>query len=215
MSVALLTIGDGRDDLLDATMSSFYEAAGWSVYGSAPAVHVHVDDRYHALGFCGAIRYGWDRLREAEERFSYVFHLEEDWRFDRRVDLAHMARLLDLQAHIAQVALRRGPEGDVERAGGGVIGMFPEEFADKTVGFLGGGEPARTQEYLEHRLFFTTNPCLYRRDLIYAYQWPESPHCEAAFTETLKADGASFAYWGDRDDAPWITHTGQRTGTGY
>lgn len=218
MKFALLTIGDGRDELLNDTLRSFYQCS-WidptNREASGLVEHVHVDDRLHVLGFCGAIRYGWDRLRESKQDFSYVFHLEEDWRFEHEFDIAHMARLLGLHADLAQVALRRPPEGEVERLGGGVVGMFPEEFEERIVGFLGGGQPARTQAYLRHRLFFTTNPCLYRRSLIDAYQWPEPPGCEAAFTETLVADGASFAYWGDRDDEPWITHTGQRTGHSY
>jgi hypothetical protein len=197
--VLLLVIGDGRDALQRATLRSFYE----SVHGYDLAEIVTVDDRHHLLGFCGAIRYGWQRIRETSATFEYVFHLEEDWRFDRPVHLGAMSDLLWTHPDVAQVALRRGKEPGEHAA---PTDAWPEHFQDRDL----DGSP-----YLLHRDFFTTNPSLYRRSLIHAYEWPEAPRCEGAFTETLKADGAMFAYWGSRLDEPWITHTGQRTGHGY
>lgn len=172
---------------------------------------VQIDDRLHLLGFCGAIRYGWDRIRESEKPFDYVFHLEEDWSFERVFSVAHMARVLDTEPQVCQVALRRGAEpGETP-----VIDAWPGSFVDRTTGLLGNGQPARVQEWLEHCLFWTTNPSLYRRELVDDFEWPEPPGCEAAFTDTLRVAGKSFAYWGDRHDAPWITHTGRRTGHSY
>lgn len=207
--VCLLLIGDGRDKLRQATMRSWIENADNAVVEHL----IEVDDRLHLMGFCGAIRYAWDRVREARGAFEYVFHLEEDWRFDRPFDVAHMARVLDTEPSIAQVALRRG--GEPGEHPDGIIAGFPEDFADRETGMIGLGKPARSQEWLEHSMFWTTNPSLYRRSLPTQYQWPEAPGCEAAFTETLTTDGWRFAYWGDRDDPPWITHTGTRVGRGY
>jgi hypothetical protein len=204
--VALLIIGDGRDDLRKATVESFNRQAR-----EFDLTHlVEVDDRLHALGFCGAIRYGWDRLREYRSEFDYIFHLEEDWRFTRPFSIAHMARVLDTEPSVAQVALRRGIEPGETAP---VIDAFPSCFTNRHTGFLMGG--ARTQVWLQHQLFWTTNPSLYRAELIDSYHWPEAPMCEASFGQTLVADGATFAYWGDREDAPWIEHTGARTGHGY
>jgi len=207
--VALLVIGDGRDDLKRATLESWHEHA--REYDLRHVVDV--DDRLHALGFCGAIRYGWDRLRELGEDYDYVFHLEEDWRFLRPFSVAMMARLLDVETRVVQVALRRGAEPSEQ--GKAVTEKFPGLFTDRHIGIIGLGQPARVQAWLEHRSFFTTNPSLYRRGLTLAFAWPEAPRCEAAFTETLIAEGRSFAYWGDREDEPWIEHTGTRTGHGY
>jgi hypothetical protein len=207
--VALLVLGDGRRELQAATLKSW----------RAQARHYDltrltiVDDSHHLLGFCGAIRYGWQRLLEDGPSFDYVFHLEEDWRFDCEFSIAHMTRLLDTEPQVCQVALRRGAEPAEQ---GAIIERFPHEFTDRAIGMLGLGQPARTQEWLEHRLFWTTNPGVYRRQLIEAYEWPEPPRCEARFGETLISEGGTFAYWGDRHDDPWITHTGtQRTGHGY
>jgi hypothetical protein len=197
--VVLLVIGDGRDELQRETMGSWLLNAR----GLDLAQIVKVDDRHHLLGFCGAIRYGWQRIRELKLDFEYVFHLEEDWRFDRPFHVGCMSDLLYLHPDIAHVALRRGAEPAEHAA---PIEAWPEHFHDREV----DGSP-----YLLHRDFFTTNPGLYRRELVEEYEWPEAPRCEGAFTETLIADGYSFAYWGDRDDEPWITHTGQRTGHGY
>jgi hypothetical protein len=205
--IAVLQISDGRG-LLGESMRSWHANA--RQYDLATIVHV--DDSHHLLGFCGAIRYGWDRLRESKDAFDFVWHQEEDWRYDKPFSIAHMARVLDTEPRIAQVALRRGREHSEPAA---VIDAFPEEFVDRSTGIIGYGEPTRSQEWLEHRLFWTTNPSLYRVELLDVYQWPEGPNCEASFTETLVADGASFAYWGDRHDPAWITHTGTRSGRGY
>lgn len=205
--VALLVIGDGRDDLLRDTMRSWHANAKEA---EVTAV-VRVDDRMHLLGFCGAVRYAWERLREEAAAFEYVFHLEEDWRFLRVFSIAHMARVLDTEPQVAQVALRRGPEPREVP----VIEGWAEEFTNRATGLLGLGNAARVQAWLEHRLFWTTNPSLYRRKLIDEFEWPEAPRCEAAFGETMVAEGRTFAYWGDRLDEPWIRHTGIRTGHGY
>jgi hypothetical protein len=198
-TVCLFVVGDGRDELQRQTLLSFRaQSSGYDL-----AEVVTVDDRHHLLGFCGAIRYGWQRIRESKAAFDYVFHLEEDWLFDRPFNVGCMADLLWLCPGVAQVALRRGKEPGEHAA---PTDAWPEHFRDQQ----SDGSP-----YLLHRQFFTTNPSLYRRELVEKYQWPEAPMCEGSFTETLKADGAMFAYWGSRLDEPWITHTGQRTGHGY
>lgn len=208
-AIALLTIGDGRDDLLAATLDSLAHALDrepGDVLG-AFTCHVHVDDRRHRLGFCGAIAEGWRRLRELDG-WEYVLHVEEDWRFTRALNLDAMGYLLECQPDLVQIALRRNPVAPAELAAGGVVELWPEQYADRALGEL---------RWLEHVLFFTTNPSLYRRDLL-GYTWPSSAPggCEAQFGERLKADGWRFAYWGERSDPPWVEHTGTiRTGRGY
>lgn len=205
--VALLVVGDGRTQLQAATIKSWHAHARH--YDLARMITV--DDSHHLLGFCGAIRYGWQRLREDGPPYDYVFHLEEDWQFRRPFSVAHMTRVLDTEPQVAQVALRRGAEPREVP----VVDRWPDEFTDRTTGMLGLGLPVRTQEWLEHRLFWTTNPSVYRRQLVEEHDWPEAPRCEAAFTETLVSEGVTFAYWGDRDDAAWIKHTGTRIGHSY
>jgi hypothetical protein len=197
--IALLLIGDGRDALRHETVKSFQQHA--HEYDLAQLVEV--DDRLHLLGFCGAIRYGWERLRELRQDFDYIWHQEEDWRFERSFSIKRMARVLDEYPGIAQVALRRGAEPGENQP---LIEAFPDEFELRVTG---------SDAWLRHRLFWTTNPGLYRAELLDSYQWPEGPLCEAAFGKTLVTEGCSFAYWGARTDAPWIVHTGARTGLGY
>lgn len=208
--IALVLIGDGRDDLRKATIASWHAQA--REYDLGPLINV--DDRMHLLGFCGAIRYAWDRLRELDPHsFDYVFHLEEDWLFDRAFSIAHMARVLQTEPQVCQVALRRGQAPAETEA---IIDRFPANFRDRHTGILGLGRPVRTQAWLEHRLFWTTNPSLYHRSIFEDWDWPEQPRCEARFTDTMLSESRTFGYWGDRDDAPWITHTGRaRTGHGY
>lgn len=155
-------------------------------------------------GFGGAIRFMWRLLAQGTN--PYVMHLEDDFLFNRNIDLIGMADLLHRRSDIAQVVLRRQPWNAEERAAGGVVEQHPDDYTDEECG------PDR---YLTHRRFFSTNPCLYRRSLCFA-GWPEDPHSEGKFGAQLRADGFSFAFWEGRDDGPAVEHIGrERVGTGY
>jgi hypothetical protein len=211
--VALLVIGDGRDALRDRALDSFARC----MTGATITTIVEVDDRRHDLGFCGAIQAGWSRLVAARRAspFDYVFHLEEDWAFLRPFALDRMCDLLDLSPRLVQVAFRRAPENDAERAAGGLVELWPGEYEDKQMREW-TPDGVRVSPWLEHRLFFTTNPSVYRADLV-ELPWPDGPGCERFVGERLAAGGGTFAFWGARDDPLWIEHTGQgnRTGRGY
>lgn len=158
-------------------------------------------------GFGGAIRNAWRLLAAGPERF--VFHLEDDFTFNQPVDLAAFAEVLDSQGHLAQLALRRQPWNDEERAAGGIVEQHPhdyEEWSDVRSGHT----------WLEHRRFFTTNPSLYRRELC-SVGWPDCQFSEGVFTHRLLADpDLRFGFWGARDSGEWVTHTGrERVGSGY
>lgn len=219
MSIALLVITDGRRECLTPTLRS----AGRQLDGPVTS-RVLIDDSgdldyaewladqaygfdlcVHGgrSGFDGAIRTAWASL---PDDVDHVFHLEDDFTFDRPVDLTAMAEVLDANPHLAQVALRRQPVNDAERAAGGVVEMWPDEYEDRTDG---------AHHWLEHGLFFTTNPSLYQRSLA-ARTWPEAPDSERKFTDQLRAEGYRFAFWGRRDEGTWVTHIGDvRVGTGY
>lgn len=212
--IALLLIGDGRDGIRAATIASFLQM----VYGYELGAVVQVDDRHHTLGFGGAIQAGWHhlsmRLREAalagqELPFDYVFHLEEDWCFLDTIDVRWLAGILT-QGEIAQAALLRGPVNDQERAAGGLVEAWPKEYAEGGAITSEGAVP-----FLQHRLFFTTNPSLYRTSLM-LLGWPGGPASEQHFTRALVGMGYSFAFYGTRQAGPSIEHTGHvRTGHGY
>lgn len=222
--ITVLALTDGRADCLARTLRSAEVALD-----GAPIVHrVLVNDSpdpdYHAWltdrfadrwavvppleqrrGFGGAIRAGWDHV--AEGPGDYVFHLEDDFVFNRPVPLAAMVRLLDLHPHVAQVALLRQPWNDQERAAGGIVECHPGDYEDRHDDGVG--------PWLLHRRCFTTNPCLYRRQLL-ARGWPQVEHSEGIFTHQLVDAGLSFAYLGARGEAPRVHHIGDvRVGTGY
>lgn len=222
MSVALLVMTDGRD-YIHETIQSATEALSPS--GAIVERYIHDDsgDQVNSLhlaeafpdftiiappkrlGFGGAIANAWAYIRQMTEA-NYVFHLEDDFEFKRQVDLLAMERLLDIRPNICQVALRRQPWNAAERRAGGVVEKNPEAFTEHT--FM-------EFAWLEHVQFFTTNPCLYRREML-SLVWPEGDESEGRFGLSLKASGRTFAYWGKRDDGPWVIHTGKRRiGDGY
>lgn len=222
--VALLVIGDGRDELREQTLASFLS----NVFGYRLGYAAVVDDRRHEMGFGGAIRAGWhylaEHLREAAEAglpapFDYVFHLEEDWLFAEPIDVRWLAVMLggaktptrQALPVLAQAALKRGPVNDVEARAGGLIELWPDEYQDAgTIHPESGAVP-----YVQHRLFFTTNPSLYRASLM-LLGWPEGNQSEAAFTQRCLDFGYWFGFYGARTHPPTIEHLGTvRTGGGY
>lgn len=188
-----------------------------------PAFHNWVRERFPDFtlvvtpgrsGFGGAIRSAW-RWMNSNTDEPYVFHLEGDFTFNRPVYLEAMAGVLDRNPHLVQMALRRQPWNDQERAAGGIVEQHPAEYKDCS--------DERGNHWLEHRLFMTTNPCLYRRSLMNE-SWPPGAQSEGRFTHALREDGVPgvpgdevrFGFWGKRGDAPWVHHIGhQRVGVGY
>lgn len=197
MSTALLVITDGRGGMLERTLASAME-----MLPDVFAQRIVVDDSEHLLGFAGAVQAGWDRVES-----DYVLHLEDDFTFNRPVPLRRMIGLLERHPELAQVALKRQPWNESERAAGGIVELHPEDFTERT-----DGEDVWT----EHRSFFTTNPSVYRRQLV-ERGWPQTIHSEGMFTHELLRDPAlRFAFWGGKLEAPFVEHIGAvRAGHGY
>lgn len=221
--IALLVITDGRPDYLPRTIASardqlagditerwLYDDSGDLEHRRALAseypdfrVFGHKRGRQ---GFGGAIRAAWDHL-DGRTGADFIFHLEDDFTFNRPVDLDRLGRLLMRHPRIAQVALRRQPWNVHERTAGGVVELHPDWFVDAF---------DDDDEWLEHVAFWTTNPSLYRRTLIRSVQWPAGRRSEGMFTQEMRARGAVFAYYGARDSGEWVTHIGEeRNGVGY
>ena len=230
--VALLVMTDGRDDYLVHCLASVAERvrgpiSEWWMFDDTGdrAYRARLADRYPRFthinggrrqGFGGAIRYAWERLR-ADSDADYVFHVEQDFTFSREVDLSEMAEVLDEQPHLVQLALRRQAWSADEHAAGGVVQRHPEAYRET------GDE--RGRRWLEHRLFFTTNPSLYRRSLCGA-GWPTGEKSEGMFSVRLCETGLPgvapadlrFGYWGAFDSGEWVHHIGRsraRGGYGY
>lgn len=219
---------DGRRDCFALTWTSFWQQSGLLTPNSGCRVVVvddaadeafadWLDDSVGRLsanaevvhneqrrGFAGAIQTGWAHLPADA---GYVWHLEDDFQFTRPVDLTAMQRVLDCHPHVVQLALRRQPWNDEERLAGGIVEQWPDQYEDRRDG---------DAEWLEHRLFFTTNPSLYRADLC-RRGWPDAPRSEETFTQQILEDpNARFAFWGARDSGEWVKHVGvERVGCGY
>lgn len=217
----LLVMTDGRLDCIEQTI----ESARTNLDGEVTYKVIHddtADDQHRdrlremfpdfevigqqrRMGFGGAIQSAWGNIKARPERF--VFHLEDDFTFNEPIDTPAMAHVLDRNPDIVQMALRRQPWNPSELAAGGVIECAPEAYIECSDGL---------SDWLEHRLFFTTNPSVYRRTLT-DKGWPAGDHSEGVFTrQLLDGPGVRFGYWGRRTDAPKVHHIGEhRTGTGY
>lgn len=158
-------------------------------------------------GFGGAIASAWSYLTDIATGVDYVFHLEDDFTFRRPVNLAAMATVLATRPYLAQLALRRQPWNPAEIETGGVVELHPDAYQDC------GGDGHR---WLEHRMFFTTNPSLYRTALC-ASGWPTGDRSEGVFSARLFSDpDVRCGYWGPRDSGEAVTHIGKaRAGVGY
>lgn len=199
MTVALLLIGDGRDDVHARSVQSAQD--------NLPAAfdeRVVVDDRDHQLGFAGAIAQGWEQVLAAGVEFC--FWLECDFEFLRPVPLDRMLAVLKAREHLVQIALLRQPVNDEEIAAGGIIQQHPEDYE-----MWGAGE----SRWIEHRRFFTTNPCLVPTWIMRG-GWPHVEQSEGHFGINLFASDPRLrsAYWGSGEQ--WVEHVGMvRAGHGY
>jgi hypothetical protein len=201
----LLLITDGRDDYLTRTLCSAM------VNLPRPEEVVLVDDRAHLLGFAGAIQSGWDRILETDAK--WIFHLEADFTFNEPVNLEGMAELA-ANEHVAQVALKRQPWSPHEIDAGGIIETDPDAYEEGR--FNSDKRFGHRYTYTAHRKFFTTNPCLYRRDIA-ERGWPQEAESEGKFGIRLFQDPAIVStFWGGKADPPKVHHIGDtRAGRGY
>lgn len=221
--IVLLVRTDGRDELLRRTIDSMQQ----NVIGSISRIVIHDDtgDTDHnamlqreypawdvisgpRAGFGGAIQRAWSVIAREYDRCDYIFDLEDDFTFNRPVDLNEMAKVLDEFPHVQQIALMRQAWNDKERRAGGLLQSIEEHLTETRWSGL---------HWMEHRLFWTTNPSLYRTSLI-SRGWPEVEHSEGHFGISLMDEHPDncFAFWGRKEDSPWVRHIGEhRVGTGY
>lgn len=230
MSIAVLVITDGRDEYLAPTLQSamanltgpitewwMYDDTGDAAYRAGLERRWPTFEHFNAgprQGFGGAIRAAWAHLA-VHSAADFVFHLEADFTFRRPVDLGQMAAVLTDRPHLAQMALVRQSWNADEANAGGIVQRAPHAFAQC--------RDYDDRWWLEHRLFWTTNPSLYRRSLL-DVGWPTCDQSEGIFgiqlveAGTPEAEPADvrFGYWGRLDDGPWVDHIGEaRKGKGY
>lgn len=223
MTVTLVVFTDGRDHIYETLPSAvanldgpisrriIYDDTGDALNRARLADAFPTFTITHSpdgrQGFGGAIRFMWQWLA-ASDTNTYVLHLEDDFLFDREVNLAAICQLLDTHPSLVQVVLKRQAWSDEEIAAGGVVQRNPGAYVEHEWG---------DHAYLTHREFWSTNPCLYRRTLC-ERGWPDDPYSEGKFGALIRDESVAmpFAYWGARNDPPLVTHVGdQRAGVGY
>lgn len=195
MKVCLLAIDDGREDYLTRTMNFL---------GGRADEQVIVTDDDHSLGFCGAIREGWEQVLQTG--CDYVFHVESDFTFNEEPPVNEMVALVERYPYLAQVSLKRQPCNPDEEAAGGIVEVAPDDFTER-----------RDADFVwtEHRKYWTTNPAVYHRRYC-EVGWPQKHHSEGLFTHKLLTDPLlRFAIWGAKYDPPRVEHLGVRVGNGY
>ena len=110
------------------------------------------------------------------------------------------------------MALLRQPWNDAEIAAGGVLELNPDGYTP----YAGLNRNQDTVHWLEQDRFFTTNPSLFRRELIEMFEWPAGSESEGRFSIEVTRAGFNFAYWGEMGDGPAVHHIGKhRQGVGY
>lgn len=199
-NTTLLIMTNGRKKYLEQTLSRLGK-----LHGNFTRTLIH-DDSKEKLGFTKAMISAWEQLKE--DNNEWVFHLEEDFLILEDIYLNDLINVLNQNTYLKQMVLLRQPLGGRELQKGGIIASHPERYEDKTDGI---------NNWTEHRVGFSCNPCLYRKSLIYEYPWPDKPHSEREYGQSLlKEPDAKFAYWGKSTDKPTVMHIGEdRTGFNY
>ena len=219
MVVALLVITDGRRNYIRDTISSASQYLK-GPFGPLFLYDDSADEENHQWlrnnfpsfkliyketrqGFGGAINSAWEYMQDFD--FDYVFHLEDDFTFNREIPINDMIKKLEENPNVYQMALRRQAWNEEEKRAGGVIERWPENFHQE-------------DGWISHKMFFTTNPSLYRRSLIETRRFPDVKDSEGHFHHLIinSDPNAQYGYWGLKTDSPWVTHTGvQRKGDMY
>lgn len=220
--ITLVIMTDGRKQYLTRTIDSLYQL---HTFFSQKIIHDDSGDPEFSAwlrrtflefeiystgqksGFAGAYNSAWNYLRNNCIN-DWIFFTEDDFVFTRPVNIYTMIEVMENNPHIAQMALRRQPWNDQERAAGGIVEQYPNDYTDRTDGKF---------NWLEHRRFFTTNPSLLRMSLIDERDWPNVPNSEGMFSiDLFSGTNLVSAFWGARDSGEWVEHIGvNRTGTGY
>lgn len=213
-TIAVLVMTDGRTEYIEeTTQSAFNNLDGpiiekWMHDDSGDEAHrFWLKARFPSYthfgegprkGFGGAYSFAWKTLA-AQSTADYIFNLEDDFTFNRPVPLNDMIKVLEENPYIYQMALRRQAWSSEELRAGGVIERWPNDFHQQ-------------DGWISHRLFFTTNPSLYRKSLIETRTYPDVKDSEGHFSQSIISSepDAQFGYWGQKTDAPWVTHIGAK-----
>ena len=217
-NTTLLMMTNGRKEYLERALSTLGK-----LHGNFTRILIHDDSGVsdyqtwlrglghevvttERVGFIGAMTSAWDKLKEDSN--EWVFHLEEDFLFLDDIYVDNMIDVVKNHDYIKEMVLLRQPIGGRELKKGGIIASHPERYEDKTDG---------ANCWVEHRVGFSCNPCVYRKSLIYEHPWPNMPNSEREYGRVLLKDpNTKCAYWGKSTDKPIVMHIGDvRSGFNY
>ena len=222
-TVTLVVHTDGRRDYISKSIPSLLANVSGPIVkrvifddSGDPAYKAWLKDQFGPLGFfivgpdtrlgqAGSMHAMWSYL-DRKCATDFVFQTEDDFLYDRPVELIPMMDTLDANPHLRQLALLRAPyyPRELEATEPNILAWPMESHELKN---------DRPHPFLEHRNYFTFNPCLFRRSLC-RLPMPIRK-AETGFTDMLNRDPDSrFGLWGSGE--AWTTHIGaERVGTGY
>ena len=183
LRVGLVIITNGRKDCIARTIPSieaqikpgFVEKlicddSGDPAYGAwlkatFPGYVVYDHKR---LGHGPAVAYALRRAAQME--VNWVFFCEDDYEFERDVDLEALAQQMRDNPRVTQMVIRRQGWFPAEVEAGGMIERYdPALFTERS---------QNGSTWIEHRQFYSLNPHLVRRSFIATHRWPERPNSE-------------------------------------
>ena len=206
--VVVVCLTTGTRDTLPKTLASFDEMVSGPIGRKVIVVDGKSKPAFPGWETTNVRAGGFDRATAAATRVAigsgqpWVFHLEDDFTFDRKVDLTELQAEMDAHPDLAQVSLMRQAWYRHELAAGGVVAAKPEAFEPRA-------------NHLRHRDYWTTNPHLTRRLFLAGHEWPLGKWSESQFGSLVFTDpDVACGIWGD--GTPWVTHIGDtKAGTGY
>lgn len=240
MNVLLAVIGNGRSELLSQTLKSLEDQVqfDWmdqlmindtgnedytAQLDEAYGIDWHIISHTKNRGLSGSVRSVWQYARIIGA--DYVFHVEEDFTFNEKINIQHMIDVMEHEPNMLQLALKRQPCNAEEAAAGGFMEMDPRayeqvEYRERTPVYTMGSPNPRSfgrpplHQFVKHRKFFTLNPSLYPLETT-DYSW-ELGWGEKEFGEVVFGDQNNFsAYLGHITDPPKVTHIGGYRAEGW
>lgn len=220
MKVILGVIGNGRYEMLKQTTESLREKVKYPFFkkimindtGDMDYAH-KLDDEFSEeylvishpenQGLSGSVRTLWEAAQMLDA--DYIFHVEEDFTFNAEVDIDRMISILKMAPHIWQVALKRQPVNQEEADAGGFMQLDPSAYTQ----YYSNQDPSLV--WLEHRKFFTLNPCVYSIDITRP-SWPKGGGEKEFGERVFERDDSTCAYLGTINDPPMVTHIGNYRG---
>ena len=137
--------------------------------------------------------------------YDYVFHLEDDFVFQREVKVQHMIQLLEHNPDIAQMRLTRQPIYDVEIAEGNIITCVPKMQVYKDLGY----NVEQKEGFVKIWPLWSFNPNIAHVKHFKAVAQVQSK-AENTFSRIVFSDKSlSAGYYGNIDDTNYVHHIGE------